>query len=91
MTTQNKYYIANVRIEISTGGSTLTFLESYITDSKDVTFYSTVDNVEVSFIDFKEFDNGLFQQIVALDLATVAEPDITGGVEVNGYATEEEE
>ncbi|MGP9666749.1 hypothetical protein [Psychrobacter sp. AOP31-A1-22] len=90
MTTQNKYYIANVRIEVSTGGSTLTFLESYITDSKDVTFYSTVDNVEVSFIDFKEFDNGLLKQIVELDLATIAQLDITGGVEVNGYATEEE-
>lgn len=91
MNTQNKHYLATVRIEVSTGGRTLHFLENYITNRKDVNFYSIVDNVEVSFIDFKDFDNGLFQQIVELDLATVAEPDITGGVEVNGYATEEEE
>lgn len=90
MTTQNKYYIANVRIEVSTGGRTLTFFENYITDSKDVKFYSVVDNVEVSFVDFKDLDAGFLKQIVELNLATVAQLDITGGVEVNGYATEEE-
>ncbi|MGO3120128.1 MAG: hypothetical protein ACTIJH_06385 [Moraxellaceae bacterium] len=89
MTTQKKYYIATVRIEVSTGGSTLPFIENYITDSKDVKFYSIVDNVEVSSIDFKDFDNSLFKQIAALDLATIAQLDVTGGVEVNGYDTEE--
>lgn len=78
------------RIQASTGENTLTFLENYIADSKDVPFYFTIDNVEVSFIDFKDFDNSLLKQTVELELATIVQLNITGGVEINSYATEEE-
>lgn len=90
MTNQKKYYIANVCIQASTDENPLTFLENYITDSKDVSFYFTIDNIEVSFIDFKDFDNSLLKQTVELELATIVQLNITGGVEINGYATEEE-
>lgn len=46
--------------------------------------------MEVSFINLQEIGNSLLKQIVELDLTTIVQLNITGGVEVNGYATEEE-
>ena len=66
------------------------FLASGSEFSMNESMENSIDNIEVSFIDFKDFDNSLLKQTVELELATIVQLNITGGVEINGYATEEE-
>lgn len=89
--TPKQHFIATIWVYVLTGGRELVFMDHYITETTDINFYSDIENVSVNTVSYKELDASLVEQILALDIASIAELDSTGGLEVNGYGREEEE